>query len=312
MRPATFNRGPITIQNFHFPEVPSAAPLDPRAAAVPPAPMQTIIGAANTSILRAFDGASNDDNAVLVGGRVTPPDTDGVVGPNHFLQMTNLVTIIKDKNGNTISGPFLNNAFWSGVGGLCEANNSGDPIVLYDEGADRWIVTQFAIVTSSNNYAQCVAVSQTGDPTGGYNRYEFSFNSVGFNDYPKHGIVDDSVTLMANIFTQGVFGFQFAGTFLGTIDKNAMYAGQPASLLGENLGTSEFGFVAGDLDGAGSSTALFGTAMSRNGLFDIWELIPNYGAGTYSLNRIAAIPIASFDSTLCNAPPRRVHPAAGH
>ena len=292
------NRGPYTVPNFYFPNTPSAgiAGQAPRA----PAPFQNSIGAGNTSVLRAFDGASNDDNQTLLGGRVTPPDTDGVVGPNHFFQMTNLVTVIKDKNGGTVSGPFLNNAFWSGIGGLCEPNNSGDPIVLYDETADRWIVTQFAIATP--NYAQCVAVSQTGDPTGAYNRYEFGFNSVGFNDYPKHGIVNDSITLMANIFTQNFFGqFQFAGTFLGAIDKNAMYAGQPASLLGQNLGTSEFGFVAGDLDGTGSSTALFATAMSRTGLFDIWELIPNYSAGTFNVSRIAAIPIASFNSTLCQA-----------
>ena len=295
------NQGTITVQNFYFPNVPAAAPGGAlQAPGVPGLLRQDTVGTGNTSVLRAFDGASNDDNQSLAGGRVTPPDTDGVVGPNHFIQMTNLVTIIKDKNGNTVSGPFLNNVFWDGIGGLCEPNNSGDPIVLYDEGADRWIVTQFAIDTP--NYAQCVAVSQTGDPTGGYNRYEFRFDNVGFNDYPKHGVVSNSVTLMANIFTQNFFGqFSFAGTFLGAIDKNAMYAGQPASLLGENLGTSEFGFVAGDLDGNGSSTALFATAMSRTGLFDIWELIPNFSAGTYSLGRIAAIPISTFDSTLCNA-----------
>ncbi|MEM7674853.1 MAG: PKD domain-containing protein, partial [Myxococcota bacterium] len=291
------NKEPITIHNFQLPSVAAGNALQ-RGPDAPDLLLQDTVGIGATSVLRAFDGASNDDNANLVGGRVTPPDTDGVVGPNHFLQMTNLVTLITDKNGNTVSGPFVNNAFWDGIGGLCEPNNSGDPIVLYDESADRWIVTQFAIATP--NYAQCVAVSQTGDPTGGYNRYEFSFNNVGFNDYPKHGITNDSVTLMANIFTPFGGSFIFGGTFLGTIDKNAMYAGQPASLLGENLGSSEFGFVAGDLDGPGTATALFGTAMSRTGLFDIWELIPNYSAGTYSLSRIAAIPIASFNSTLCS------------
>ena len=295
------NKGPITIPNFALPLMPGAAAGAAQPLSNAPSILQQdTVGTGNTTILRAFDGASNDDNDSLLGGRVTPPDTDGVVGPNHFFQMTNLVTIITDKNGNTVSGPFLSNAFWDGIGGLCEPNNSGDPIVLYDEQADRWIVTQFAIATP--NYAQCVAVSQTGDPTGGYNRYEFNFNSVGFNDYPKHGVVTDSVTLMANIFVQNFFGqFSYAGTFLGAIDKNAMYAGQPASLLGENLGTSEGGFVAGDLDGTGTAPALFATAMSRSGLFDIWQINPNFSAGTYSINRIAAVPIATFDSVLCGA-----------
>ncbi len=59
---------------------------------------------------------------------------------------------------------FASNAFWTGIGGNCEAYNQGDPIVLYDEVADRWLVSQFAFPDSMGTFSQCVAISQTGDP----------------------------------------------------------------------------------------------------------------------------------------------------
>jgi hypothetical protein len=90
-----------------------------------------------------------NDNANLLGILLAPPDTDGDVGPNHYVQITNLVTTIFDKSGNVVLGPFPNNVFWSGLGGLCQNTNRGDPIVLYDESQDRWLVAQFALNSSS-------------------------------------------------------------------------------------------------------------------------------------------------------------------
>lgn len=258
---------------------------------------------AATSVGSGFFGASNLDNAAAFGFLIAPPDTDGQVGPSHYVQMINLLTTVFDKNGNIVpgGGPFPSNAFWTGIGGNCEPNNQGDPIVLYDDVVDRWVVSQFAFPDAFTSFSQCVAVSQTGDPLGGYNRYEFSFDGIGFNDYPKHGISSDSITMTANLFIpQGPF-FNFGGTFLGVMDKAAMYAGQPASLLGFNIGTGEFGFVAGDLDGPGSAPSLFATAMSTAGRFDIWRIDVDWNTENASANQVASIPIASFDADLCSA-----------
>ena len=262
------------------------------------------MGNISAVVTGSFAGASNNDNGAVLGVLIAPPDTDGDVGPNHYVQMVNLLTTIYDKNGNIVTGggPFASNAIWAGIGGNCEPFNNGDPVVLYDEVADRWLVSQFAFPSDFSSFSQCVAISQTGDPTAAYNRYEFSFDGIGFNDYPKHGIVNDSITMMANLFTPlGGGSFSFAGTFLGVMDKNAMYAGDPATLIGQNVGTGEFGFVAGDLDGAGNSPALFATAMSRFGLFDIWQFDIDWSTQVNSLSRIAAIPITPFDSDLCFA-----------
>ncbi|HEY5775283.1 MAG TPA: PKD domain-containing protein [Xanthomonadales bacterium] len=248
-----------------------------------------------------FYGTSNNDNQYVVGYMIAPPDTDGQVGPDHFVQMINLLTTIFNKDGGIELEPFASNAFWEGIGGNCEAYNQGDPIILYDDVEDRWLVSQFAFPDSMTSYSQCVAVSMDGDPAGGWHRYEFSFAGYGLNDYPKHGIVSDSITMTANLFKPRGRNFYWAGTFLGVMDKAAMYAGQTASLIGFNIGTAEFGFVAGDLDGNGSVPALFATAMTTANRFDIWRIDVDWTTQAASYAHIASLPITPFDSELCSA-----------
>ena len=263
--------------------------------------LQSVVGNAPGTIDVNFDGADNNDNQDQVGFRVAPPDTDGDVGPNHYVQMVNLVGTIYDKSGNILVGPFPNNLFFDGFGGLCETTNQGDPIVLYDEEADRWLVSQFAFDDAFTVFSQCVAISQTPDPTGAYNRYEFDFNSIGFPDYPKHGVMGDSYTLMVNVFEAPLFFF--SGTGLAALDRNAMIAGLPATMTYFGLGASEFGFVAGDIDGASvDMPPTFATAMSNSNQFDIWEIDVDWSnPGAASISQVASIPVTPFDQDLCTA-----------
>jgi hypothetical protein len=110
-------------------------------------------------IIANFDGVPNLND-------VYPPDTDGDVGPDHYFQMINLSFQIFDKQGNSLYGPADNRTLWNGFIGPWTGTNDGDPIVLYDEQADRWIATQFAIHTQDGTFWELVAVSVTGDPTG--------------------------------------------------------------------------------------------------------------------------------------------------
>ena len=88
--------------------------------------------------IQNFEGVPNLNS-------VYPPDTDGDVGPDHYFQMINLSFQIFDKEGNSIFGPTSNSTLWNGFIGPWTGTNDGDPIVLYDELADRWVATQFAI-----------------------------------------------------------------------------------------------------------------------------------------------------------------------
>jgi len=128
-----------------------------------------------------IEGISSDDNAAAFGFRVMPPDVNGDVGPNHIVEMVNLLFRIWNKSGTPLIPPTKLEALWAGFGGNCEFNNDGDPIVFYDHLNDRWVLSQFAFSVS-----QCVACSKTGDPTGAYWLYEFSTPG---NDYPKMSVM---------------------------------------------------------------------------------------------------------------------------
>ncbi len=86
----------------------------------------------------SFDGPANLSS-------VAPPDPDGDVGPNHYVAMSNLSFQIFNKTGTSLYGPALNNTLWAGFGGDCQTDNSGDPIVLYDQISDRWMLSQFTV-----------------------------------------------------------------------------------------------------------------------------------------------------------------------
>jgi hypothetical protein len=127
----------------------------------------------------------------------SPPDPNGDVGPNHVVFMANLHFAVYSKTGTLLYGPVPNNTLWSGFGGDCQADNSGDPVVLYDQMADRWLLTQFT--ASGPTYFNCVALSTTGDPAGTYYRWAFSTGS-NFPDYPKYAVWPDAYYISTREF----------------------------------------------------------------------------------------------------------------
>jgi hypothetical protein len=147
-------------------------------------------GLPTAPVLISVDGFTAADDTAVLGGVPLPPDTNGDVGINYYIQYVNLGWLILNKSdGSRFAGPFVGNTFWAGFGGTCETNNAGDPIVLYDKQADRWVFSQFTNSGNPDGH-QCFAISTTSDPLGPYHRYEFTFPGE-FNDYPHIGIWDD-------------------------------------------------------------------------------------------------------------------------
>ena len=96
-----------------------------------------------------------------------PPDTNGAVGITQYVQWVNESFAVLDKaTGTPLYGPAAGNTLWKGFGGPCELYNDGDPIVQFDKIAQRWVMTQFAVI--SMFYYQCVAVSKSADAMGGW------------------------------------------------------------------------------------------------------------------------------------------------
>jgi hypothetical protein len=173
-----------------------------------------------------------------------PPDPDGAVGPNHFVNLVNTDFAVFNKSGVPIFGPVATNTLWSGFGGGCETNNDGDGVVLYDRAADRFVFTQFSV--ASTPYLYCVAVSQTPDPTGAYFRYSFSFGNTEFPDYPKISAWPDAYYATFNIFANGS---TFSGGRVCALDRAKMLVGQPPAMQCFDTGANFGGLLASDVDG---------------------------------------------------------------
>jgi hypothetical protein len=161
-----------------------------------------------------------------------PPDTNGDVDEQYYIQWVNGSWAVYDKvSGALVSGPTPGNSFWAGFGGKCETTNSGDPLVVYDQVAGRWVMSQFV---TSTPFAQCVAVSTSSDPLGTYYQYEFQWPNR-FGDYGKLGVwTDESGTQDAYLLTTHEFngsGTSFFGAALIAMERDKMLVGDPAAMI---------------------------------------------------------------------------------
>ena len=210
-------------------------PLGPVGPVVPDKVVQRVLGKIGipTPII-SFDGNSN-----LCG--CSPPDPNGAVGPNHVVTMANLHFQIFNKSGTSLFGPAANNTLWSGFGGGCQTQNAGDPVVIYDQLADRWLLTQF---TSSAPYLECVALSQTNDPTGAYYRWSIATgNGNNFPDYPKAGMWPDAYYFSTREFAGGS---TFVGVGAYALDRAQALAGNPNPTIVGFLAPPSPAYVVGD------------------------------------------------------------------
>jgi hypothetical protein len=265
-----------------------ATPSRTEARYAPPAGPST----AATASPVAFDG--------IPATGVAPPDTVGDVGPKHYIQMVNISFAIYDKSGSLLAGPSPINALWAGFGGPCEANNNGDPIVRYDQLADRWVLSQFAFFAG----AECIAVSQTSDPVaGGWFLYEFPTPSIP--DYPKIGVWPDGYYMG----TQR--GFPGGGLDVFVFDRVKMLAGLPAGQVQFTVPAPSLFLMPSDLDGPAPPTGtpnffvrhVDGDQFGGVDRLEMFAFRVNWGNPALStFTPQAPLPVTAFDAVLCGSP----------
>jgi len=268
--------------------------------------------------LLTFEGLANADNLALYGFRVAPPDPVGDVGPNHYVEMINLVFAVYDKQGNRLTGPTKLGDLWAGFAIPDCTDPSGDPVVVYDQLEDRWLLTQFT--TRGPIFYNCVAISQTGDPTGAYFRYAFSAGEF-FPDYPKYGVWTNSYLLTSRDFGPTTE----YGISVYALEKNKMINGEPNAravhffLDSAVVPISQIGdgLLPADIDGTrrpinGAPAPIIGTQDDGGpygATFDalnIWELNVKWQANPVaSITLKTQLPVASFDSIFPCAPTSR-------
>ena len=225
----------------------------PSAPAAPSSPwMQKLL----KSIFRAtptipppvltFDGINSAQSAC----GCLPPDTQGDVGPNHYVEGVNVAFRVYDKSGNPLTPTTTFNTLFQDLppGTPCTGSNSGDPFVLYDHLADRWLISDFAFASLSGPFYQCIAVSTSPDPAGTYNLYALQHepaHSDWIGDYPKFALWSDPQPGGAYHFTVNLFDFLPSVTFNGVrvfaLDRASMLAGGPANAIAFTIGLAGVG-----------------------------------------------------------------------
>ena len=180
-----------------------------------PKSQQNPSGFLTPATIRNFAGQSNASG-------VYPPDIEGAVGVDYYVQMVNSTFAIYNKNDGTIAqAPRNTNTLWASHGGRCQSDNSGDAIALYDEAAQRWVLTQFAVAGTPRSV--CFAISQTPDPTGAY--YTYDLVTARYPDYYKLGVWPTSGQ---NAYYMGTNSGQQGQYDIYALDRENMLLGLPA------------------------------------------------------------------------------------
>jgi hypothetical protein len=287
------------------------------------------------TVFANFEGLSNLDNFNLFGFRVNPPDPVGDVGPTHYVEMINLAVAVFDKQGNRLAGPIAIGDLWAGFPVEDCTDPSGDPIVLYDQLVNRWILSQFT-TRGAPFYYNCVAVSKTPDPTGEYYRYAFVTQADGtggaeglyyFPDYPKYGVWTDSYLMTTRDFGDaGGYGIS-----VYALEKAKMISGNPNARAVQFFIDSEVvpleligdGLLPADIDGRrrpqaniaapilGSQDADYPYGATFDAL-NVWELTVLWNSAPVAELKLAAqLPVAQFDSAFPCGPSRGCLPQPG-
>lgn len=253
------------------------------------------------SPIRNFDGIPFPG----VGCNCAPPDTVGEIGATQYVQMVNIGLQVFDKNsGNSVLGPVSIGSIWAGFGGLCETSGDGDPVVLYDQLANRWLISQFA--GTSIPTIECIAISTTSDATGSWHRYAFTLGT-NFFDYPHLAVWPDAYYMSMNIFNSSATAYLGPQAF--AFDRAKMLAGMPATFItpGITNGANEETFLPADLDGSTLPPAgapgvfLFWPGGTSANQYRIWHFDVDFATPANStFTQFAAVPSAAF-TQICPA-----------
>ena len=246
----------------------------------------------SSTLIQSFDGISYSN--------VNPPDPCVAAGTQHVVQMVNASGgaryNVYDKLGNSLTGNLSFDNLFTGYSGL------GDPIVMYDQLAERWLLSEF----SSSGNRLLVAISVTNDPMGSFHTYVFQ--AVNFPDYPKYSVWPNAYYCTSNENTSAIYAFQ----------RDSMLVGAPANMVRQSINDlSGYGFqtlTPMTFDGtslpAVPSPATFwrhvddeahypGNADSFSDYLEYWEFTPDFtNVANSSLIGSKTISVTDFDSDL--------------
>ena len=154
-----------------------------------------------------FQGAALGADSFLV-----PPDADGAVGPNHYVQLVNGRFTVYSKTNGSVVVTLADTDFWTNAGIDMTGLIASDPRVYYDPSSQRWFASQIDVDNNTlNGNRFLIGISSNSDPSGAWKAVAFAGDTNGnFADFPMLGLDGNGVYVSANMFGPG-----FSGTFLG-------------------------------------------------------------------------------------------------
>ncbi len=222
-----------------------------------------------TSINQNFDGLSWSS--------FDPSDNNLAVGPNHVIQIINDLSGSRFKIWNK-SGVVIGNAAGTILSTVTGVSGAGDPVVMYDQLADRWVLTEFGPSACCNSLI--IAVSVTADPTGGWKVYQYT-DATFFPDYPKYSVWHNAYYGRTSDFNAA--GTAYLGASIYAFDRNAMLAGAAtATMVRVRLfdagPLSYYNMNTIGLDGntPSASNGLFAVPNQSNSTINLFEFTPDF------------------------------------
>jgi hypothetical protein len=287
--PAQFNGDASRLQRpAQIPPKPVFEPKEPTGRNKKGGPAPAIPNATTNMPSTTVNFAGLDFNTWGAGH---PPDTVGDVGAGFYMQAVNTSIGIWAKTGGAPLAAFTFNTLWSGAGTgtPCDTSNSGDPTVVYDPMADRYIVADFAWTDILNGpYYECIAVSKTGNPvTGGYWLYAVRADDAlhpWLPDYPKMGVWPDGLYMTANMFdclTPGCASASYKEVRAYAFNLSDLESGAVLrSVVADLNSTSFFSLLPSNLRGAAPPGGRENLLVSESGTlfaFEVWKFHVVYG-----------------------------------
>ncbi|HLX69993.1 MAG TPA: hypothetical protein VKV04_10240 [Verrucomicrobiae bacterium] len=159
--------------------------------------------APSLSIGLNFLGSSYETNS-----QALPPDANGAIGPQHFVELINGSFAVYDKTTGENILRLSDVDFWGGAGITVASDQAiTDPRMIYDPLSQRWFASMVDFDANANDPTTeandfLIAFSDTSDPTGNWTGFKIRADPThgDFADFPTLGVDSNAVYISGNMF----------------------------------------------------------------------------------------------------------------
>ncbi len=175
----------------------------------------------HTVLLNSFEGIAMTN--------FIPPDPAIAVGPDHIIICVNSMFRIYDKKGNIIK-TIPAGGWW----GPAWPDENGDPQVIYDHYAGRWVLVWMQVNDAAQTAGNLIAYSDDENPLGDWYMYRLDTKMHGivpsntWGDYPHVGFDEEGIYILTRCIDFGGSGLLY--NKIRIINKNELYSSNAGPL----------------------------------------------------------------------------------